>query len=215
MRDQEARKKVIERRPDILDDLAKNHGRDVSRRMVWNGRAAAVSMPILHVRTTLAGQNETKRIEDAANLPWLENGRPRHQLRRHRDALRADELRLQIRLTVFQQHLNALTEISMELVERLPLRMRARNPRHETDVKSRVRTTLDDSGKRLHGTERMMPVRLRQCVACSVPFAKNALFGYGCRPRRRSIGGVSFRDLLTPQRRVAAGPRVCGGGFFE
>ena len=104
---------VFERRTDILDDLTQNNGRHVSAGMVWNGGAASIGMPILHVRTTLPGQDKTQGIQDATHLTGFEDKRPWHELRGDGDTLRADELSVQIWLPVLQKHLDDLVEVAL------------------------------------------------------------------------------------------------------
>ena len=142
---------VFERRTDILDDLPQDHGRHVSAGMVRNGGAASIGVPILHVRATLPGQDKTQGTEDAAHLTGLEDGRPWHRLRGNGDALRADELRVQIRLPILQQHLDDLAEVTLEFVQRLALRMGARKTGNVTDVEPGIRTTFNDGGECSHG----------------------------------------------------------------
>jgi hypothetical protein len=71
-------KELLEGRIDVLDDLPQKNWGYVSSRMIWNRRATAIRVPVLHVRTTLANQHEAQRVEDAANLSRLENWRLRH-----------------------------------------------------------------------------------------------------------------------------------------
>ncbi len=118
--------------------------------MIRNGGAASVGMPILHVRATLPSQDKTQGIQYATHLPGLQDRRPRHVLRGDRNTLRADELRVQIRLPVFQQHLDDLAEVALQLIERLALRVGAGKAGNVTDIQTCVRTTLDHGGKCSH-----------------------------------------------------------------
>jgi hypothetical protein len=63
------------------------------------------------------------------------------------DELRSDELRLDIRLAVLEEHLDHFLQVGIELVERFPLRVRAGETRHEPHVKARLGIALD------HGRE--------------------------------------------------------------
>ena len=121
--------------------------------MVRNCGAASVGVPILHVRPTLAGQDKTQRAEDSTHLAWFEYWRPRHELRGNRDALSANELGVQIRFAVFQEHFDHLAEIALQLVKRLPLGVGTGKTGYKADVKPRIRTTLNDCGKSFHGWE--------------------------------------------------------------
>lgn len=107
----------FERQPDVLDDLAKQHRRNVPARMVRNSRATAVRVAILPMRAALPREVETKGLQDAADLTRLENGWLGHELRRDVDALGADKLRRQFRFAVLQKHSDDLAEIALKLVE--------------------------------------------------------------------------------------------------
>ena len=113
--------KIFERKADVLDDLAKEHGGNISARMIRNGRAASVGVPILHMRTALPSENEAEGLQDAADLARLENGWPGHGLRSYGDTLCAHELGLQIWFTVLQKHFDDLPEIALKLVQRFTL----------------------------------------------------------------------------------------------
>ena len=109
--------KLFEREADVLDDLSEQHRGNVSAGMIRNGRAASVGVPILQMRTSLPGENEAKRLQDATDLAWLENRWLRHWLRSYGDALCADELRFKIRLPVLQKHFDDFPEIALKLVK--------------------------------------------------------------------------------------------------
>ena len=109
--------KLFESRADIFDDLAEKHGRNVSPRVVRNGGAASVAVPILHVRTALSDENKAHRLQDAADLARLENGRFGHELRRDGDALSANEFSFQVGLAVLQKHFDDLAEVTLELIK--------------------------------------------------------------------------------------------------
>ena len=70
-------------------------------------------MPVLHVRAALPGQDKTQGIEDAAHLTGLEDGWPWHELRSDGDTLGADKLRVQIWLSVLQEHFDDLAEVAL------------------------------------------------------------------------------------------------------
>ena len=91
--------------------------------MERNGRHAAIRMSILAVRTTLANLNESETGEDGGDFPRLENGNVAHCLGDlHR--LRSDELALDLRRAILQQHGDDLFEVLAKLVERGTLRVR-------------------------------------------------------------------------------------------
>ena len=182
--------KLFESQADVLDDLAEEHWRNISPRMVWDSRAATVGVPILHVRATLPCEGEAQRLQDTADLARFENGRLGHELCSYGDALSADKLRLQNWFAVLQEHLNDLSEITLKLVKRLALRVRAREAGNEADIKPGIGTTLNDCGKCFHGFEDRMVLLPSQCarerLECSGEgaFARTAAGRISVRPAR-------------------------------
>ena len=57
--------------------------------------------------------------------------------------MRANKLRIEIWLTILQQHGNDFAEIGVQLVKRRPLRVGARKPWDEPDKKTGVRVALE------------------------------------------------------------------------
>jgi len=108
-------------------------------------------MTILHVRTALSCKGKSQSLQNATDLARLENGRFGHELCSYRDALCANELGLQLRFTVFQEHLDDLPEIALKLVERLALRVSTWKPRNEANIQAGIRTTLNYGGECSHG----------------------------------------------------------------
>src|ERR1700693_5084240 len=102
------------------------------------------------MRPALPNEREAQRLQDAANLAGLEDRRFGHRLRRHSDALGANELGLQLGFAVLQKHLDHRAEIARKLIERFALRVGAGETGHETDVKTGIGATLNDSGEGFH-----------------------------------------------------------------
>jgi len=53
---------IFKGRANILDDLPQNNRRNISARMIGNRGATPVSMPVLHMRTTLTNQLKAHRL---------------------------------------------------------------------------------------------------------------------------------------------------------
>jgi hypothetical protein len=68
------------------------------------------------------------------------------------DGLRADELALELRFAVLEEHGRDLFEVLAKLVERRTLRMRTRPAGDIPDEEARLRVALDDSGEAPHPT---------------------------------------------------------------
>lgn len=64
------------------------------------------------------------------------------------DELRSDELRVDMGLAVFEKHFEDFAKVSVQLVERLSLRVSAGEPWNEANVQARIRTSLNDRRKR-------------------------------------------------------------------
>src|SRR5215207_139685 len=65
---------------------------------------------------------------------------------RHEDGLCPDELRLERRLPVLQEHRDYLAEVAVQLVEAVPLAVRPGEPRDVPHEYARLRVTLDYGG---------------------------------------------------------------------
>jgi hypothetical protein len=74
-------------------------------------------MSVLHVRAALPDQTKPQAFQNPTNLARLEDGWLGHSLRRHGNALSADELGFQLRLAIFKQHLDHFAEIPLKFVE--------------------------------------------------------------------------------------------------
>ena len=106
------------------------------------------TLPHLGKTETLQNRNHLPRFEEQALLP----------LSGQRHALRSDELSFERWLTVLQQHFNHFVKVSIELIERVALRVSSRKSWDIPDVKSRFRISFDDCCVFLHeGNEQDWP----------------------------------------------------------
>jgi hypothetical protein len=71
-------KHLFDRETDVPGDLAEQDGRDVSPLVEGHGCGAAVGMPELFVRPSLASLREAEVAKDGDNLSGLENRRSGH-----------------------------------------------------------------------------------------------------------------------------------------
>ncbi len=76
------------------------------------------------------------------------------------DDLSSDELGLDLGFSIFEQHGDDFTQIRVQLIERLGLRVCSRKTRDESDEKAGFRRALDDGGEGLHDEKRNTPDRL-------------------------------------------------------
>ena len=140
-----------DRHPDVATDLAQQGGRDITPRMHGDGRDAAVGVAELLVRAALADLDEPEPLEAGDHLARLKDRDRAHgrQLG-DEDGLRADELRLQRRLAVLEEHGDDLAKVGVEFVETVPLAVGAREPRDIPDEDAGLRVPLDDGGVSAH-----------------------------------------------------------------
>ena len=120
--------------------------------MERDGRDAAVRVTELLVRASLPNLDEAKSLEPSHDFPRLENWERAHERRSgDEDRLRADELRLQRRFTILEQHGDDLAEVRLELVQGLRLTVRSWEAWYVTHVEVRGGIALDDGGIGTHG----------------------------------------------------------------
>ena len=89
--------------------------------MIGYGRRSAIRVTELLVRTALAHFDETQGGENRDHFTRTERGNAAHAGLRDVERLRADELGLEIRIAVLEQHVHDFAEVGVELVERLAL----------------------------------------------------------------------------------------------
>ena len=66
------------------------------------------------------------------------------------DRLRAYKLCFHLRLTVFKKHRNYLTQVFVQLIECLALRMSARKPGHISNIQASLHALFYDRGEVMH-----------------------------------------------------------------
>src|SRR3546814_8486058 len=94
--------------------------------------ASTLGVTELLVRTTLTHFREPERNQDGDDFARLENGDVPHRSG-DCDVLDTHELRLQLRLAVSKKHRDDFLQISVQLLTRLALRVRARESRDNPD----------------------------------------------------------------------------------
>src|SRR5437763_7288115 len=118
--------------------------------MVRHGCATPIAMAVLHVRATLADKLEAKRVEDPTYLPWFKDGSFRHVLCRDRNALRTDELRFESGFSILQEHFDDLTQVLLQFIESLTLRMCSWESGDVADIIASVGAAFDDRSVNPH-----------------------------------------------------------------
>src|SRR3546814_3623676 len=117
--------------------------------------AAHLVVTELLVRTTLTHFREPWRNQDGDDFARLENGDVPHRSG-DCDVLDTHELRLQLRLAVFKKHRDDFLQISVQLLKRLALRVRA----------SESRDKPDEERSEEHTSELQSLMRLSYAVFC-------------------------------------------------
>jgi len=130
------------RHPDVTCDLPQKNGGNVPSAMIWDRGPTTIGVTVLHVRTSLAHQDKTEGLKDSAHLSRLEHRKASHDLP-HLDGLGAHKLGCQGGLSLLEQHAQDLLEVFPQGIQRLPLGVSARKPRHISDVKPGVRALLN------------------------------------------------------------------------
>jgi hypothetical protein len=123
--------------------------REIARAVIGDGGCAAVGMAELFVGAFLADFDEAEGFEDAANFAGLEDGEAGH-LAFHGHRLRANKFGLELRFAVFEEHLNHLPKIPMQLVQCGTLGMRAGEAGDVADEQAGLGIAFDDGGVRSH-----------------------------------------------------------------
>jgi hypothetical protein len=101
-----------------------------------------VAEPLL--RAALTGLAETVRLEQSDDLPRLEDRQAAHGSG-DLDGAHVDELGLQRRLAILEQHLDDLAQVLLQLVDVGALAVGARPARHVADKQTAIGVTLYDA----------------------------------------------------------------------
>jgi hypothetical protein len=133
---------------DVLDDLAKQERRDVTSAVDRNCRVATVRMAELLVGAALPDLNEAKSFEGTDDVPWFQDGEAGHGS--DADELRSHELRFEMWLAFFQQHIENLAQVPPQFIEGRALGVRARKTGNIANKEVRLRVPLDDGREGLH-----------------------------------------------------------------
>jgi hypothetical protein len=131
--------------------------------MERHGGVSALCVSKLLVRPSLANFRETECNKNGDDLVRFENGDVPHRSG-DRDVLHADKLGLQFWLAVFEKHGDDFLEVVIHLVERLALRVGAREARDKPDKKFGLGATLNDGGIGSHDW-----LRLREWLIIDLP----------------------------------------------
>ena len=95
---------------DVRGDLAQERGRDIAAGVEGHRGGAAIGMTELLVRAALPGLAEAVGLEESDDLPRLEDRQAAHGSG-DLDGAHVDELRLERRLAVLEQHLDDLAQV--------------------------------------------------------------------------------------------------------
>ena len=117
--------------------------------MKWHSGRAPRSVAKLLVRAALPYLGKAHSEQNRHDFRGLQHWKAAHGSR-NSHALYADEMRLQLRLSVFKEHRYDFLKIALELVQRFTLRVSARETRDEADVEARSRVLLNHCRERFH-----------------------------------------------------------------
>jgi hypothetical protein len=134
---------LINCQTDIARNLTKQNRRDVSSVMKGDGCRPVRAVAKLFMRTALPNLNEAQLQQYCDNFGRFENGNVAHELR-NGYVLDANEFRLKLWLTVFQQHDDDFAKILVKLIQCGALRVGASEPWDEPHKQTRPPITFDD-----------------------------------------------------------------------
>jgi len=106
-------------------------------------------MAELLVRIALAYFDKTQSVENRDDFARFEDRNAGHSV--NDDGLRADELGLELRLAVIQQHCDDFLQIGVQLVERGALAVRSGKARNVAHVQVRAGAAFNHGGIAAHG----------------------------------------------------------------
>jgi len=139
---------LLDGEADVLGNLAQEGGRDIAALVNRDCRDPPVGVTELLVGAPLPDLSKAESLKQANDFPRLEDWRL-GQLS-DCDRLNAHELRFKLRRPVLEEKRDDLSEVALELVERLRLAVSARKTGHVPDVQARVGVPLNDRCKSLH-----------------------------------------------------------------
>jgi len=143
--------KIVDRHSDVFRDLTQEKRRYVAALVVGHSGLTSVVVLELAVRTFLSNKRKTEVPQDPHHLIGLENGdAASHARGSNSHRLGADKLRFQARFAVLKEHRNNLSQIILQFIERLTLRVGPGKTGHKTDEKPGFRTLFNNSGERMH-----------------------------------------------------------------
>ncbi len=102
----------------------------------------------------MADLDEPESLKAGDHFARLEDGDGPHGVGglRHEDSLRSNELRLERRVPVLQEHRDYLAEVGMQLVEAVPLSVCPRKPGNVPDEDTRLWIALNYGGVSAHNS---------------------------------------------------------------
>lgn len=140
---------LIHSHAEVAAYLAQQDRRDIAPRMKWHSGRAPRSVAKLLVRAALPYLGKAHSEQNRHDFRGLQHWKAAHGSR-NSDALHPDEMRLQLRLSVFKEHRNDFLKIVLKLLQRFTLGVRARKARNEADVEARGRVLFNHCRERFH-----------------------------------------------------------------
>ena len=143
---------IVDGYSDVFRDLTQEKRRYVASAVIGHGGLTSIVVLELAVRTFLANQLKPEVTQDSHHLIRLKNGdAATHARVSNRHRLGADELRFQTWFAVLKQHRNNLSQIFLQFIKRLALRVGARKTRHKANKEPGFRALFYDGGEGVHG----------------------------------------------------------------
>ena len=119
--------------------------------MKGNCCASAIYVAILFVGTSLTSFNKPELLRYRNNFGRFQDRKVSH-LSRNLYSLGSDKLTVEFRLAILEEHSNYFSQILVQIIQSLCLRVRARKPGYVANIDARVRTLLDDRSIFFHSS---------------------------------------------------------------
>jgi hypothetical protein len=142
-------KQFLDGLADVARDLPQECRGDVASSVERHRCSPPVGVSILTMRSTLTYLHESEPFKERHDLAWLED-RDRAGHSGNLDRLNTDELGLELRLAIFQEHLDDLLKVPPQLVQGLALAVRAGPAWDVADVQAGVGIPFDHDAESTH-----------------------------------------------------------------
>ena len=134
----------VNRKPDVLGDLAEQGGGNVPNRMERDRGTTSVAVSVLSMGAALSHEFEAQSKEHGLDLTGLQD-RDGSQSSGDPNCIGADELGIELRITILQEHLNNLFHVVKKFIDGGPLGVGTRPSGDVSNIDPGIGVEFDDS----------------------------------------------------------------------